>query len=339
VHPASKTSIYLRHLRLDASLQKVEDMKPNVYVSPDLTGEIFLHYRITEKIGAGGMGEVYRVQDERLKRDAAIKILPEIFTDDRDRLARFDREATLLASLNHPNIGSIYGIEQAGTKRFLVLELVEGETLAQRLTLEPMSLDEALRISRQIADGLQVAHEKGIIHRDLKPANVKVTPEGRVKILDFGLAKAIGGIERKPDTSLAATLTGAATSAWQIVGTPGYMSPEQVRGTGLDQRTDIWAFGCLLFELLSGRRAFKGEGVSDTMAAVLQSEPDWKMLPAGTPSKIRELLQKCLQKDASRRLNNVKDVVATAAGFLQALDILGVVHGFHPFQIRRHGLY
>jgi serine/threonine protein kinase/formylglycine-generating enzyme required for sulfatase activity/pimeloyl-ACP methyl ester carboxylesterase len=280
----------------------------------DLTGETFLHYRITGKIGAGGMGDVYRARDDRLKRDVAIKVLPDLFTEDPDRLARFNREAMLLASLNHPNIASIYGIEQAGTKRFLVLELVEGETLAQRLASGPLPLEEAMHISRQIADGLQAAHEKGIIHRDLKPANVEVTSEGRVKVLDFGLAKAIGETERKPDASQATTITGSATSAWQIVGTPGYMSPEQARGADVDQRADIWAFGCLLFELLSGKRAFKGESVSDTIAAVLQSEPDWQTLPAGTPSKIRELLRQCLQKDASRRLNNVKDVVATIEG-------------------------
>ncbi len=278
--------------------------------APDLTGETFLHYRITEKIGAGGMGEVYRARDDRLKRDIAVKILPDVFTDDPDRLARFDREATLLASLNHPNVGSIYGIEQVGTKRFLVLELVEGETLAQRLTSGPMPLEAALHISRQIADGLQAAHGKGIIHRDLKPENVKVTPEGRVKILDFGLAKAIGGIEKQPDASPATALTGTATSAWHIVGTPGYMSPEQARGTDVDQRADVWAFGCLLFELLSGKRAFQGESVSDTISAILQSEPEWQTLPPGTPSRIRELMRQCLQKDANRRPNGAKAVAA-----------------------------
>jgi hypothetical protein len=256
------------------------------------------------------MGEVYRAHDDRLKRNVAIKVLPDIFTEDPERLARFDREAMLLASLNHPNVAAIYGIEQAGTKRFLVLELVEGKTLAQRLALGPLPIDDALQTCHQIADGLQAAHKKGIIHRDLKPANVMVTPEGRVKVLDFGLAKAIGGTERKPDASQAATITGVVTSAWQIVGTPGYMSPEQARGTDVDQRADIWAFGCLLFELLSGKRAFKGASLSDTITAVLQSEPDWQTLPAGTPSKIRELLRQCLQKDANHRLNNVKDVVA-----------------------------
>lgn len=276
----------------------------------DLTDETFLHYRITEKIGAGGMAEVYRAHDDRLKRDVAIKILPDIFTEDPDRLARFDREATLLASLNHPNVGSIYGIEQVGTRHFLVLELVEGESLAQRLASGPVPLEEALYIFRQIAEGVKAAHEKGVIHRDLKPANVKVTPDGKVKVLDFGLAKGIGGTERKPDASHAATLAGAATSAWQIVGTPGYMSPEQARGTDADQRADIWALGCLLFELLSGKPAFKREGVSETIAAILRSEPDWQTLPPGTPSKIRELLRRCLQKDANRRPNNIKDVVA-----------------------------
>ena len=193
------------------------------------------------------MGEVYRAHDGRLKRDVAIKVLPDIFTDDPDRLARFDREAMLLASLNHPNVATIHGIEQVDARRFIVLELVQGETLAQRLAKGPLPLEEALQTCRQIAEGLEAAHEKGIIHRDLKPANVKVTPQGRVKVLDFGLAKAIGGIEGKPDLSQLTTVPGAATSVWHIVGTPGYMSPEQARGTDVDQRADIWAFGCLLY--------------------------------------------------------------------------------------------
>jgi serine/threonine protein kinase len=278
--------------------------------APDLTGETLLHYQVTAKIGSGGMGEVYRARDDRLKRDVAIKILPDVFSEDPERRARFDREATLLASLNHPNVASIYGIERAGKKRFLVLELVEGETLAQRLAKGPLPLEEALQVSRQIAEGLRAAHEKGIIHRDLKPPNVKVTPEGRVKVLDFGLAKAIGAGEKRPDESQETAATGAATSVWQIVGTPGYMSPEQAQNTNVDQRADIGAFGCLLFELLSGKRAFKGENVSDTITAVLEQEPDWQVLPAEIPSKLRELLRQCLEKDANCRPNSIKDVGA-----------------------------
>jgi serine/threonine protein kinase len=274
----------------------------------DLSGESFLHYHIAEKIGTGGMGEVYRARDDRLKRDVAIKVLPDIFTNDPERLRRFDREATLLASLNHPNVATIHAVEQAGTMRFLVLELVQGETLTQRLTRGPLPLEEALEICRQVAEGLEAAHEKGIIHRDLKPANVKVTPEGRVKVLDFGLAKAIEWAEGKPDSLQATTVTSSGTSAWHIAGTPGYMSPEQARGTDVDQRTDVWAFGCLLFELLSGKPAFKRETVSDTIAAVLEHEPDWQVLPTGTPAAVRELLQRCLQKDVNRRLNSIREI-------------------------------
>ncbi len=274
----------------------------------DLTGEAFLHYRIVEKIGVGGMGEVYRARDDRLKRDVAIKVLPDVFTNDPERLARFDREATLLASLSHPNVATIHAVEQAGTKRFLVLEMVQGETRTQRLTRGPLPLEESLEICRQVAEGLESAHEKGIIHRDLKPANVKVTPEGRVKVLDFGLAKAKERTDGNPDLSQPMAFTGSEAKAWHIVGTPGYMSPEQARGTDVDQRADIWAFGCLLYELLSGKHAFKGETVSDTIAAVLEHEPDWQALPAETPAVIRKLLQQCLQKDANRRLSSIRGI-------------------------------
>ncbi len=272
---------------------------------PSMVGKTLGHYQITTQIGKGGMGEVFQAKDRMLGRDVAIKVLPDIFTSDPERLARFDREATLLASLNHPNVETIHGIEQAGTKRFLVLELVQGETLAQRLAKGPLRLEEALEICHQIAEGLQAAHGKGIIHRDLKPANVKVTPEGRVKVLDFGLAKAARGTREKLELSQAQTETGPVTSAWQIVGTPGYMSPEQARGCNVDQRADIWAFGCLLYELLCGKGAFKGEKASDTIAAVLGNEPDWQVLPAKTPARVRDLLRQCLQKDVNRRPSSI----------------------------------
>jgi serine/threonine protein kinase len=251
------------------------------------------------------MGEVYRAHDSKLGRDVAIKTLPAEFAGDPERLARFRREARTLASLNHPNIAAIYGLEASGDVDGLVLELVEGETLHG-----PLPIERALDYARQVAEGLEAAHGKGIIHRDLKPANVKVTGPasgypGRVKVLDFGLAKAIWGEERDQDLSQRATVTGIETLAGHIVGTPGYMSPEQARGKAADERTDIWAFGCLLYELLTGKRAFPGETLSDAIAAVLEREPDWQALPANTPAKIRKLLRQCLQKDAGRRLHNI----------------------------------
>ena len=271
-----------------------------------LVGRQYGPYRILSLLGAGGMGEVYRAHDSKLGRDVAIKTLPPEFAHDPERLARFRREARTLASLNHPNIAAIYGLEESAEVDYLVLELVEGDTLHA-----PLPLATALDRACQVAEALEAAHEHGIIHRDLKPANLKVTPQGRVKVLDFGLAKAIWGAEGKPDLSQTATVTGAGSVAGHIVGTPGYMSPEQARGAVVDQRTDIWAFGCLLYELLAGKRAFRSETVSDTIAAVLEHEPDWQALPAKTPAKVRDLLRKCLQKDANRRLNNMADARAT----------------------------
>jgi serine/threonine protein kinase len=265
-------------------------------------GRRFGPYRMVSLLGAGGMGAVYRAHDSKLGRDVAIKMLPPEFARDPDRLARFRREARTLASLNHPNIGAIYGLEESGEVDCLVLELVEGDTLRGPLPLAP-ALDRAC----QVAEALEAAHECGIIHRDLKPANVKVTPQGRVKVLDFSLAKAIWGSENNPDRSNTATPPGVQTLTGRIVGTPGYMSPEQASGKVVDQRTDVWAFGCLLYELLTGKRAFRGESVSDTIAAVLEREPDWRALPAGTPAKIRELLRQCLYKDADRRLTYIAD--------------------------------
>ena len=263
-------------------------------------------YEIIAAIGAGGMGEVYRAHDSRLSRDVAIKTLPPAFSDNPDRLARFRQEARILASLNHPNIAAIYGLERSGDVDHLVLELVEGQILSG-----PLPVAKVLDYARQVAQALEAAHGKGIIHRDLKPANIKVTPDGRVKVLDFGLAKAVWGTEESPDDSQAQTVTGLGTGAGQIVGSPPYMSPEQARGTAVDERTDIWAFGCLLYELLTGRRAFLGEDLSSTIAAVLEREPDWMILPGATPPSIRELMQRCLHKDPTRRLQNIVDARKT----------------------------
>jgi Tol biopolymer transport system component len=263
-------------------------------------------YTIVAKLGSGGMGEVYQAHDTKLGRDVAIKVLPPAFVHDPDRLSRFQREARMLASLNHPNIATIHGLEQSGGVDFLVMELIPGQTLAQRLSAGSLTVDEALAIGGQIAEALEAAHEKGVIHRDLKPANVKVTPEGRVKVLDFGLAKAIAG-DVGPDLTQAATVTAAPTELGIILGTPAYMSPEQARGRLVDKRTDIWAFGCVLYELLSKQRAFWGETSPDTIAAVLEREPDWQALPPTTPAKIRDLVRRSLQKDPRRRLRDLGD--------------------------------
>ncbi len=297
----------MRH-QVELLLAKAEDAgsfletPAMVYTTAIPPGRQFGPYRIVSPLGAGGMGEVYRAHDSKLDRDVAIKTLPSEFARDPERLARFRREARTLASLNHPNIAAIYGLEQAGDLDCLVLELVEGESLRG-----PLPVERALDYARQVAEALEAAHAKGIIHRDLKPANVKVTPQGRVKVLDFGLAKAIWGPERNQDLSQSATLTSIDTLAGHIAGTPSYMSPEQVRGKDVDDRADIWAFGCLVYELLTGTRAFEGETIPDTIAAVLEHEPDWQPLPAATPAKIRELLRHCLQKDANRRLNSITD--------------------------------
>jgi len=260
--------------------------------------EMIAHYRITAKIGEGGMGEVYRATDTKLGREVAIKVLPEVFAQDPDRMARFAREAQVLASLNHPNIAAIYGVED----RALVMELVEGTTLAG-----PMPVEEALPIARQIAEALEYAHEKGIIHRDLKPANIKVTPEGRVKVLDFGLAKALSSESPTGDPASSPTLTMRATQMGVIMGTAAYMSPEQARGAPADKRSDIWSFGVVLYEMLTGRQIFGGDTVSDSLAAVLKSDPDWSALPAQTPPSIRRLLRRCLERDRKRRLPDIAD--------------------------------
>jgi eukaryotic-like serine/threonine-protein kinase len=266
-------------------------------------------YEILAAIGAGGMGEVYRARDTKLNRDVALKVLPESFANDPDRLARFQREAQVLASLNHPHIAHIYGLEHSDGVRALVMELVEGEDLAQRLTRGPIPLDEALPIAKQIAEALEAAHEQGIIHRDLKPANVKVRSDGTVKVLDFGLSKAMepaSGLS--PSVSMSPTITTPAmTQAGMILGTAAYMSPEQAKGRAADKRSDIWAFGCVLFELLAGKQAFHGDTVTEILAAVLRGDPDWAALPAGTSTNVRALLRHCLQKDQTLRLRDAGD--------------------------------
>jgi eukaryotic-like serine/threonine-protein kinase len=265
-------------------------------------------YEIVSALGAGGMGEVYRARDTRLDRDVAIKILPEAFAADADRIVRFQREAKTLASLNHTNIGGIHGIEVANGVTALVMELVEGEDLAQRLAHRAIPLDEALPVARQIAEALEAAHEQGIIHRDLKPANIKVRPDGTVKVLDFGLAKTMDPVGSTPNLSRSPTITTPAmTQAGIILGTAAYMSPEQARGKPLDKRSDIWAFGCVLYEMLAGRRAFAGDEVSDVLASVLAREPDLAALPGTVPPSIRRLLRRCLQKDRYDRLHDIGD--------------------------------
>ena len=273
-------------------------------------------YEVTAKIGEGGMGEVYRARDTKLDRDVALKVLPEAFTSDPDRLARFEREAKVLASLNHQNIGGIYGLEDAGDTRALVLELVEGPTLAERIAQAPLPAEEALGIARQIAEALEAAHEQGIIHRDLKPANIKVRDDGTVKVLDFGLAKAFQSEASDPNMSLSPTisLTAAATQMGMVVGTAAYMSPEQAKGKAVSKQADVWAFGAVLYEMLTGRRPFGGEDVSDTLAMVLMKEVDWSALPAETPASVRTLLARCLERDPKQRIRDIGDAQLAMAG-------------------------
>jgi serine/threonine protein kinase len=286
-----------------------------------LTGRRIGVYDVLAPLGAGGMGEVYRARDTKLGREVAIKILPRGFTSDPDRLARFEREARMLATLNDPHIGAIYGFEESdavpdsgqAALRALVLELVEGETLAERITRATatgpgLPVKEALDIARQIAEALDAAHEKGIVHRDLKPANIKITPDGIVKVLDFGLAKLDRiGAEGSETLSQSPTVTHGGTRDGIILGTAAYMSPEQARGQAVDKRTDIWAFGCVLYEMLTGRAAFAGKTVSDTIAAILEREPDWKALPPPLPPSVRHLLRRCFEKDARQRLRDIGD--------------------------------
>jgi serine/threonine protein kinase/Tol biopolymer transport system component len=316
------------------------------------SGTKLAHYEIADAIGKGGMGEVYRAKDTRLGREVAIKLLPEEFTRDAERLGRFEREARVLASLNHPHIAAIHGLEEVGGARFLVMELAPGEDLSARLQRGAIPPPEAIAIAAQIAEALEVAHEKGIIHRDLKPANVKVSDDGGVKLLDFGLAKALELEEGDSDLSNSPTMVRAATHAGIILGTAAYMSPEQARGKKVDKRADIWAFGVVLFEMLSGRRLFSGETVSDTLAAVLTRDADFALLPATVPSNVKALLRRCLERDPKRRLRDIGEarVILTSpesadgappvrvepartpralvAGFAIALALLGVAAGW-----------
>jgi serine/threonine-protein kinase len=271
----------------------------------ELVGRTIARYRVDGFVGAGGMGEVYRAHDTKLGRNVAIKILPRALVADLDRLARFEREARILAALNHPNIATIHGVEEADGVRALVLELIAGETLADRLRRRPLPLADALAIARQIADALDAAHEKGIVHRDVKPANVMITESGLVKVLDFGIAAMRLGpsAEPVPEAPADATLAGA------IRGTAPYMSPEQARGAPVDKRTDIWAFGCVLFEMLTGRAAFDRDTTSDTLVAILEREPDWSALPTATPPAIMRMLRRCLEKDPRKRLRDIGDVL------------------------------
>lgn len=272
-----------------------------------MLGRTLGHYRVLEKLGEGGMGEVYRAHDTKLGRDVAIKVLPAAVARDPERLARLEREARVLASVNHPNVATLYGLEDEGDVPFLVMELVEGETLHERISRGPLFLEEALPLFQRIARGLEAAHEKGVIHRDLKPANVKVAPGGDAKVLDFGLAKIFSGEVASSTSSDAPTITRKETENGVILGTAAYMSPEQARGRPLDKRTDVWSFGCCLYEALSGRAAFLGETVSDTLANILQREPDAGALPRGTPARIRNLISRCLVKDPLNRLRDIGD--------------------------------
>jgi serine/threonine protein kinase len=270
------------------------------------------HYRITAKLGEGGMGEVWRASDTKLGRDVAIKILPPAFAQDPERMARFTREARVLASLNHPRIAAIYGLEVFEEIRFLVLELVEGPTLAERLASGRIEIGEALRIGIEIAEGLEAAHEKGVIHRDLKPGNLKLTADDQVKILDFGLAKAVEEPTIADPSS--PTMTMPPSVAGLILGTPAYMSPEQAQGKPLDKRTDIWSFGVVMYEMLTGKRPFTGGSMADILAAVLRAGPDWGALPIGTPPGIRKLLHRCLERDCKQRLRDIGEArIAIAA--------------------------
>jgi serine/threonine protein kinase/tetratricopeptide (TPR) repeat protein len=283
--------------------------------SPDssMVGQQIGAYQIVSLLGAGGMGEVYRARDAKLGRDVAIKILPRIFTADPDRIVRFQREARMLASLNHPHIGAIYGLEDADGVCALVLELVDGETLADRIARGPIALTETLNIARQIADALDATHAKGIVHRDLKPANIKITSDDVVKILDFGLANVASGDGAHQGLTQSPTVTVGGTREGVILGTVAYMSPEQARGRPVDKRTDIWAFGCVLYEMLTGRTAFAGETLSDSIAAILERAPDWSALPADIPPRVRHLVERCLEKNSKHRLRDIGDAAAELA--------------------------
>ncbi|MBZ5644316.1 MAG: protein kinase [Acidobacteriia bacterium] len=296
-------------------------------------------YEIGSPIGAGGMGEVYLAHDTRLGRDVAIKVLPEAVADDPERLSRFQREAKMLAALNHPNIATIYGLEQSGATSYLVMELIPGEDLAARVKRDgAIPVEEALGIAKQIAEALEAAHEKSIIHRDLKPANVKVTPDGKVKVLDFGLAKAFESEASNMDIGNSPTLSMAATMQGVILGTAAYMSPEQAKGKAITKATDIWAFGCVLYEMLSGHHAFEGEDITEILAAVVRAEPDWTRLPERTPQSIRTLLRRCLRKDRHQRFQDATDARIEIEDALSGASAPGT-SAVAPTQPRRPALW
>lgn len=289
-------------------------------------GTWFGSYEVVALLGSGGMGEVYRARDTKLGREVAIKLLPEAMAADAERIARLEREARALAALNHPHIATLHGMEESTGRRFLVMELVEGETLAELLLRGPVRVEEALPIAMQIAEALEAAHEKGIVHRDLKPANISITHDGRVKVLDFGLAKAVEAVTTSSaDASISPTITSPAmTGVGVILGTAAYMSPEQAKGRPADKRSDLWAFGCVLYELVSGKRAFEGEDVGDTLAAVIRGEPDWTVLPPDVTAPIRLLIQRCLAKDRRQRIGDI-----SVAKFLIGEPGLGTLRA-HP---------
>jgi serine/threonine-protein kinase len=270
-------------------------------------GQTLLHYRIVEKIGEGGMGEVWKAVDTTLDREVAIKFLPDAFASDDERLARFEREAKMLATLNHANIAAVYGLHESGGKRFIAMEMVPGEDLSERLARGPLSVEDAIDVARQVADALEAAHEQGVVHRDLKPANIKRTPDGKIKVLDLGLAKALAAetLSGPRSVSLSPTLTSAGTVAGTLLGTAAYMSPEQAKGRPVDRRADIWAFGVVLHEMLTGEKLFEAETISETLAAVLRDEVSLGTLPAGIPASLRGLLKRCLERDPRTRLRDI----------------------------------
>src|ERR1700730_1137110 len=271
-------------------------------------------YEIVAPLGAGGMGEVYRARDTRLKRDVAIKVLPETFANDPDRLARFQREAEVLATLNHPNIAAVYGLEESGRTAAIVLELVEGATMSARVPRGALPVADALSIARQIVDALDAAQEQGIVHRDLKPSNINITPRGVVKVLDFGLAKAVMADGSRPEPKHSPAITVTRATGGVVLGTAAYMSPEQARGKPVDTQTDIWAFGCVLYEMLTGQSAFAGSTAIDTIAAILEREPNWNALPPALPASVERLIHRCLEKERNQR---VRDIAELRAGLDQ----------------------
>jgi serine/threonine-protein kinase len=273
-----------------------------------MIGSRLAHYEITSHLGSGGMGEVYQARDVKLGRNVAVKVLPQAFAGDSERVARFEREAKILASLNHPNIASLYGLEEADGRHLLVMELVDGDSLAAPIAHGPIAVAQALDLAQQIAEALEAAHEKGIVHRDLKPANVKIASDGKIKVLDFGLAKAMEKAPAAVNVSLSPTLTAVATQNGVILGTAAYMSPEQARGDETDARSDCFSFGCVLFEMLSGRQAFQGRTSSDILASVLAREPDFSVLPSSLHPRLVTLLRRALDKNPRRRWQSMGDV-------------------------------